>query len=43
MNIAFYNGVSGMIAYQQNMDTLAHNMANVDTTGFKSSRASFRS
>lgn len=41
MNIAFYNGVSGMVAYQQDMDTLAHNMANVNNYGYKVSRTSF--
>lgn len=41
MNIAFYNGVSGMIAYQQDMDTLGHNMANVNTAGYKEQRSAF--
>ncbi|MEM1485276.1 flagellar hook-basal body protein [Oscillospiraceae bacterium PP1C4] len=41
MNIAFYSGVSGMVAYQQEMDVLANNIANVGTTGFKPSKASF--
>lgn len=41
MNVSFYNAVSGMVAYQQNMDVLAHNMANVNTNGFKPSRTAF--
>lgn len=42
MNIAFYNGVSGMMAYQQGMDIIGHNIANVSTAGFKASRPTFR-
>ncbi len=41
MNIAFYTAVSGMMTYQQDMDVLAHNMANVNTTGFKPLKSSF--
>ena len=41
MNIAFYTAVSGMTAYQQDMDVLAHNMANVNTIGFKPLKSSF--
>ncbi len=41
MNIAFYTAVSGMRTYQQDMDVLAHNMANVNTTGFKPLKSSF--
>lgn len=32
---------TGMAAQQANMDVIAHNMANVNTTGFKKSRAEF--
>lgn len=35
MNIAFYSGVSGMTAFQRSMDVLSHNIANVNTNGFK--------
>lgn len=42
MNISFFNGVSGLIAAQQGLDTLAHNMSNVNTDGFKGSQATFR-
>lgn len=41
MNIAFYSGVSGMIAFQNDLDVLAHNMANVNTVGYKPQRSSF--
>lgn len=39
--IAFYNGVSGMIAYQENLNVTAQNIANVNTIGYKASRSSF--
>ena len=32
---------TGMQAQQTNMDTIANNMANVSTTGFKKARAEF--
>jgi len=31
----WYTGASGMIAQQNRLDTIANNLANVDTTGFK--------
>jgi flagellar basal-body rod protein FlgG len=33
---------SGMVAQQRNLDTIANNLANVNTTGFKSQRAEFQ-
>ena len=39
--IAFYNGASGMIAYQESLNVVSHNVANVNTVGFKSARSSF--
>lgn len=36
-----YNGVSAIQATQQQMDVIGNNISNVDTTGFKSSSASF--
>lgn len=42
MSIAFYNGALGMKAYQTAMDVTAHNIANVNTYGFKNRRASFQ-
>lgn len=41
MNLAFYSGVSGLMAFQHDIDNLAHNMANVNTYGYKPSRMSF--
>lgn len=41
MNAGFYTGVSGMIAFQKEMDVTANNIANVNSTGFKPSRVSF--
>ena len=42
MNNAFYTGVSGMVSYQKGLDTIAHNMANVNTSGYKTQRSSFK-
>jgi flagellar basal-body rod protein FlgG len=39
---AMFTAATGMIAQQTNIDTIAHNLANVNTTGFKKSRASFQ-
>lgn len=41
MLIAFYNGVSGMMAYQEEMNVVGHNISNVNTVGYKPSRSSF--
>lgn len=41
MNTAFYTGVSGMIAFQQQMDVTAHNIANSTTVGYKVGRSAF--
>ena len=38
---ALYTAASGMNAQQANMDNVAHNLANVNTTGFKKSRLEF--
>jgi flagellar basal-body rod protein FlgG len=38
---ALYTAASGMNAQQSNIDTVAHNLANVNTTGFKKSRIEF--
>ncbi len=43
MNISFYNGASGLIAYQNGMEQVAHNIANVNTTGYKATRPEFHS
>lgn len=41
MTTALQNGVSGLLAQQVSMDTLGNNVANANTTAFKSSRAEF--
>jgi flagellar basal-body rod protein FlgG len=38
---ALYTAASGMNAQQANMDNVAHNLANVNTAGFKKSRVEF--
>ena len=38
---ALYTAATGMDAQQSNMDNVAHNLANVNTTGFKKSRVEF--
>lgn len=42
MNRAMRTAAAGMLAQQLNVDTIAHNLANVNTTGFKKSRAEFQ-
>lgn len=37
-----YLGISGMINHQTRMDVIGNNISNVNTTGFKSSRANFQ-
>ena len=39
---ALYTAATGMEAQQLNIDVIAHNLANVSTTGFKRSRADFQ-
>src|SRR5438309_11661034 len=39
---ALYTSATGMTAQQLNMDVIANNLANVNTTGFKRSRAEFQ-
>lgn len=39
---SLYSGVSGMKAFQEKLDVIGNNIANVSTTGFKSSRATFK-
>src|SRR4026208_893803 len=38
---ALYTAASGMTAQQQNIDNVAHNLANVNTTGFQKRRGEF--
>lgn len=39
---ALYSAASGMTAQQLNVDNIAHNLANSNTTGFKTRRAQFQ-
>ena len=38
---SLWTGASGMIGQQFNIDTISHNLSNVNTTGFKKTRAEF--
>ncbi len=42
MNRSLRTAATGMAAQQINVDVIAHNLANVNTTGFKKSRAEFQ-
>ena len=42
MNISFYTGVSGLSAYQEGMNLISNNVANVNTVGYKPMAASFK-
>ena len=39
---SLFSAATGMIAQQMNIDTIANNLANVNTTGFKKSRVNFQ-
>lgn len=39
---AMFSAATGMIAQQTNIDSIANNLANVNTTGFKKSRVNFQ-
>ncbi|MDR2349530.1 MAG: flagellar basal-body rod protein FlgG [Deltaproteobacteria bacterium] len=39
---SLYSAATGMIAQQTHLDVIAHNLANVNTTGFKKNRAEFQ-
>ena len=41
MNRAFFNGVSGAKTHQFGIDTWAHNIANINTPGYKANRPEF--
>jgi len=42
MNLSLYSAASGMDAQQYNLNTISNNIANVNTTGFKRSKAEFQ-
>lgn len=41
MKSAFYAGASGLLAHQRAMDTIGHNLANVNTNGYKAEKSGF--
>lgn len=41
MNQAYYSAISGVMTYQQGLDVVSDNIANVNTVGFKGSTAEF--
>jgi flagellar hook protein FlgE len=41
MNQAYFTGISGVMTYQQGLDVVSDNIANVNTVGFKGSTAEF--
>ena len=41
MNSSMYTGITGLLADQKALDVTSNNVANVNTTGFKSDRVSF--
>lgn len=42
MNVSLYASATGMQAQQMNLDTIANNLANVNTAGFKRSKIEFQ-
>ncbi|MEG2381990.1 MAG: flagellar hook-basal body protein [Oscillospiraceae bacterium] len=42
MKPAFYTGVSGLVAFQQNLNSIGNNIANSNTNGYKPVETSFR-
>ena len=40
---ALWSAASGMISQQTNVDTISNNISNVNTTGFKTEQAEFKS
>jgi flagellar basal-body rod protein FlgG len=39
---ALYTAATGMVSQQYNLDTIANNLANVNTTGFRMNQARFQ-
>ena len=42
MSVALFTGVTGLLAHQARLDVVANNIANVNTTGYRSSRMVFQ-
>ena len=40
---SLWTGASGMIAQQTNVDTIANNLSNVNTSGYKAEKTEFKS
>ena len=41
LKVSFYNGVTGMLAYQEGLNRISNNVSNVSTVGYKSSKSTF--
>ena len=42
MNLSLYSAATGMEAQQKNLDVIAHNIANVNTSGYKKNKVEFQ-
>ena len=42
MSSALWTAASGMVGQQTTINTIAHNLANINTNGFKKSRVNFQ-
>lgn len=42
MNIAFYTSRTGLVAYQEGLNQISHNIANVNTDGYKTGELAFK-
>ena len=40
---AFYTGLSGMVSFQKNLDTVSNNIANMNTPGYRGSESFYKS
>ena len=43
MSQSFYNGLSGMLSFSQNLDTVSNNIANMNTPGYKGKDSFYQS
>lgn len=41
LKVSFYNGITGMLAYQEGLNRISNNVSNVSTVGYKSSKSTF--
>lgn len=42
MNVAFYTSTTGLMAYQEGLNQISHNIANCNTDGYKSGEIAFK-